>query len=1098
MGTITIGGGLPHDYYNGTFWGRWTVTNGVVSYGASSGGSGSGGSGSAGDPQQSFPTSAYGQTVPVVWGTARIPGGYIWAPEEAVEIEDGRAYITARVRFARPLVADSRWALRRIWRDGKEIYNASTGNRPSSIRAYDGHSSQGRDSKMVSVEGANNVSAHRGYLDIVFNHYNMGKVDEEFTGNPPAFEAEWVEEGGGGLEVDNFTAFFSDEIDSFAAPDWDTDTFFGYSNDSDLIRRFSIGGLNEIYAVPFLPMDGGTAFTSISVRTPRYIPEIDRIVALAYVTTAPLYGVLIDPATGQVTAQSADTVTDFNVAASCYVRIGNISLLIVSSFSTEVVSIFRVVGEDIDRTYNSGTAWNGYSVIHAIAPGEIREDAADIWICADDKLVKAVINSSGAFTSSTVHATFADDAVYSVWYDNDVVVWTDNAQVIRVDGVTGATVYTQSVPYQVEPAGQLRELAPADLNRFVDTFYYLIGVNHNFTDLDTGETEQITTGLSPFRYVFDGVGERTITTVNAAVPYRTIFDSVGDGELRDLEDFLVDLMVAGGFEASDISVENVDDQILGAVIDITGGVRDIARQICEPYSIAFFERAGDIVFRRALTDGAFAVEASIGATDIIDAGGQAIRLTQRNPNEFVAKYGINYRDHEEIYQPRPQWGTIPSLPLAVAPTEIGIKADIPIISDGDTIKTLATKRVYRGAVEKHQFDMELRAGHLKIEPESIVQFTVSSRLVTARVLEQTIKPNYTNQIIATEFLSSVSVSISGASGRPVEPQPAGPTTSRYFHLDIPLLAGAHDLAGSGLLNYHVLASAGQAFWSGATLFRKDTDTYLAQATQVTDGLVGIALEVLPDVDIPYATEFERTLLVSFPSTVALPISLTYEEMLSGTDNYFAIGQPGRWEVVQVQTITSNGDGTATLETFRRCLDASEEYTGDHALGDYVVYLSGDNVQRLEYTLSALNDSFDFKPVGIGGSLATTPAVNRTITGEAEKIPKPGNLQAVIDGSDIDLSWTRRVRFGSYWHDDGEDEYTAPLNESLEQYVLRIKSEPGGSVLRTFTVDDATTKTYLAADITTDFGSMPDQLTYDIRQVSGTGVICPTREATIDL
>jgi hypothetical protein len=102
----------------------------------------------------------------------------------------------------------------------------------------------------------------------------------------------------------------------------------------------------------------------------------------------------------------------------------------------------------------------------------------------------------------------------------------------------------------------------------------------------------------------------------------------------------------------------------------------------------------------------------------------------------------------------------------------------------------------------------------------------------------------------------------------------------------------------------------------------------------------------------------------------------------------------------------------------------------------------------------------------------------------------------VNGSDIDLSWVRRSRIGSYWANDGG--YTAPLGETLEQYVIRIKSGPGGTVLRTFTVNDATTKKYLSADITTDLGGIPSQLTFDARQVSGTDVICPTREATIDL
>ncbi|RWN58766.1 phage tail protein [Mesorhizobium sp.] len=474
-----------------------------------------------------------------------------------------------------------------------------------------------------------------------------------------------------------------------------------------------------------------------------------------------------------------------------------------------------------------------------------------------------------------------------------------------------------------------------------------------------------------------------------------------------------------------------------------------------------------------------------------------IKARRLNPEEFIARFGINYRDPEEVYQARPQYGEIPTLPFPVAPSDQAVKADIPIIADADTIKVLATQKVNRMALERHEFKLTLRAKYSDIEPEDIVRFVFAGRTVTARILETTLRPDYMIDVVATEFLSSVSVSISGAIGRPTEPEPVGTPASRYYHLDIPLLSDGDDLSSAALVQYHVLASAGQPYWDGATLFRKDAaGLYQPIAGQTTNGIVGIALEVLPDWNIPYVTEFTRTLDLAFVSgDTSLLASATYLEMMNGA-NFFAIGQPGRWEVCQVMTITSNGNGSYTFEGLSRGRKSSEEYTGLHAVGDFVVWLSEENVQRVDYAIAALDDAFDFKPVGFGGDINTTPAVNRTVTGEAEKIPKPCQLDATVVGSDVVLDWVRRARVGSFWADDGG--YTAPLGETLEQYVVRIKASPAGAVLRTFTVDNATTKTYLAADITTDFGSMPATLTFDIRQVSGTGVICPTREVTIDL
>jgi len=509
-----------------------------------------------------------------------------------------------------------------------------------------------------------------------------------------------------------------------------------------------------------------------------------------------------------------------------------------------------------------------------------------------------------------------------------------------------------------------------------------------------------------------------------------------------------------------------------------------------------------VVFKRAGTDADFAVDQTLGsAGDMADQNGQAIKAKKYNPEEFVARYGINYRDPGAIYQTRVQWGEIPSLPLPVAPADQSVNANIPIIVDADTVKVLATQKVNRLAIERHEFQLTCRAKFADTEPEDIIQFAFAGRLITARVTEVTVRPDYMADIVCTEFLSGVSISISGSSGRPIEPDPVGTPDSIYYHLDIPLMLDSDDLGGSGFVQYHVLASAGQPYWSGATLFRQETaGSYQPISGQVTDGLVGVALSALPNTTNPYITELDRTLTIAIVSgDASILTSASYLEVMNGA-NMFAIGQPGRWEICHAMTITNNGNGTYTFTGFRRGRKSSEEYTGLHQAGDFVVWLGEENVQNVTYSIASLDEEFTYKAVGIGDSINATNAVQRTVTGEAEKLPKPCQLKASIDSpSDIRLRWVRRSRMGSYWADDGG--YEAPLGETLEQYVVRIKSGPGGTVLRTVTVNDATFYDYSGGFQIADFGSLRTsgmQLTFDIRQVSGTGVICPTREATIDL
>ncbi|RWK12541.1 phage tail protein [Mesorhizobium sp.] len=1052
--------------------------------------------------QTTLPTSAYGETIPVVWGKCRLPAAYIWVPpiltvtsthtEWWDQITTTTSFMSCRLRFARPLVPNSTWAVRKLYCNGTLIYDASNGYRKKGLkfRAYDGRSTQDRDPTMTREEGTSNVSAHRGYLDIVLTDFDI-----QSFGSPPVFEAEWIQDGAPTHDYDTYIVYSGSISFDYMIPVWDQGKLFGF--DLGAVYYYSLPATKQYFSVD-LPPDAFGYYTLF-----RYSRVLDRLTYLGSFDGLHSWKpVLIDAETGAIVESSSSSVISSGIIptqAGCLVDFPASALVV--GFTSDSTQLFSVLltATDISPAWQSASGWEGYSSLQCITPGTVRGANADFYVCADADLVKVTFTSQGTLLSWSVLASFADDLRYAVYDDDgDLVVWTDAMTVSRVNGSTGAIEYTKAVPYQIAAIGTRKLLAP-DLQRLTDELYFTTGGTSYFTDLKTGITPSVTgadAGVQAFAY--DGETDSGVTMTGAGVP-RRIRLTTGDGTLRQLSDFLTDLMVhGGGYATAQVAIENVDDTIQAAVIDITAGARDVARATCDPYSIAIFERSGKIIFKRALTDGAFAVDQVIAsAGDMLDSGGQAIKAKRFNPEEFVARYGISYRDPHAIYQTRTQFGEIPSLPLPVAPADDSAKANIPIIVDADTVKTLATQKVNRLALERHDMEMTLRGKYGDVEPEDIIQFVLANRLITARVKEMTLRPDYMADIVCTEFLSSVSVSISGASGRPTEPDPVGTPDSRYYHLDIPLMADADDAAGAGFVQYHTITSAGQPYWDGATLYRKDAaGTYQPVSGQTTDGLVLVALEALPDWDLPYVTELTRKLSVAALSgdTSALA-SISYLELMNGR-NMFAIGQPGRWEVCHVMTVTNNGDGTFTFEGLRRGRGSSEEYTGLHQAGDLIVWLSSDNVQNIDYAIANLDQQFSFKAVGFGDSLNNTAAVLRTVTGEAEKIPKPSSLAAAINGSDIDLSWVRRARIGSFWPDDGG--YTAPLGESLERYVIRIKSGPGGSVLRSFTVDDATTKKYLAADIATDFGGIPAQLTFDARQVSGTGVTCPTREATRDL
>ncbi|PAQ01557.1 hypothetical protein CIT25_16100 [Mesorhizobium mediterraneum] len=566
-----------------------------------------------------------------MYGKAKLPAAYIWVPpiltvtsthiEYWDTITKTTAKMSARLRFARPLVPDSSWSLRKLYANGKVIYDGTSGYRQKGLnfRFYDGRSTQGRDPTMVAEEGETNVCAHRGYIDLVVSNFDIVGL-----GAPPVFEAEIIQDGVAAVDVDSFQTFYADTINTFAAVDWDSSSFYGFSDSSSMIRRFSIGFLRELYAIEINGL--GRAYTSIAENLFRYIPEIDRLLAVG--STPGFLGgawpILLDPVSGTSVAEAVDAMFHIglgqSVNASVSLMIGGTGILMASSFHIGYVSIYTFTADSITRMSISGASWDARGRPECLAPGEIRDGDADIWICAGNSLWRNTVNTSGLTTIVTEHATFVDAPVYAVWHDDDVIVWTDNLEVIRIDGVTGAVVWTVAVPYQI-PAASLRSLSPPDSNRLDDEFFIQGTLLYYFTNLDTGLTRTIAKAseVSAWRHVFDGVTNTVVTTDNFAVPQRRLFDASGDGTQRQLSDFLEALMAAGGFDPAEIQTINIDDVIDGAVIDMTAGVRDIARAICEPYSIAIFERAGQIIFKRAFTGDAFVVDAVISsAGDIVD------------------------------------------------------------------------------------------------------------------------------------------------------------------------------------------------------------------------------------------------------------------------------------------------------------------------------------------------------------------------------------------------------------------------------------------------------------------------------------------------
>jgi hypothetical protein len=549
--------------------------------------------------QTTLPTSAYGQTIPVVWGKARVPGAYIWVPPIITITSSHQEYwdtitttnspMSCRLRFARPLVPNSTWILRRLWSNGTLVYDASQNYRKKGLnfRFYDGKSTQGRDPTMTREEGTNNVSAHRGYIDIVLTDFDI-----QGYGSPPVFEAEVIQDGASTHVYEDFLTYSGSVSFGKLLPIWDQNKLLALDSGDLTIQLYSLPGARQYFSFSI-----HESFLNY-FQSFRYSHALDRIVLFTSFAGNDFNGRSYDGTTGELRTVTSSTTGRVN--GNCLVDMGQNALLI--SFTASAgVYVFKLitvddVTDEISLVFDSGANWLGYSAMQCATLGEVRASEFDIYFCADADLLKATFFSTGLLKAQVVLASFSDDLYYAVYDGGDVVVWTDAATVKRVDGDTGSVAFTKSVPYQIPASSNdilnARSLLDPDLQNLTEELYFASGSNSYFTDLGTGVTRTVAGRTASLNgaYVYDGATNTVILKGAGSEPDRIRFVA-GDGDSRLLADFLEDLMVyGGGYDPSDIVTENIDDAIQGAVVDITAGARDVARAVIEPYSIAMFER----------------------------------------------------------------------------------------------------------------------------------------------------------------------------------------------------------------------------------------------------------------------------------------------------------------------------------------------------------------------------------------------------------------------------------------------------------------------------------------------------------------------------
>lgn len=538
----------------------------------------------------------------------------------------------------------------------------------------------------------------------------------------------------------------------------------------------------------------------------------------------------------------------------------------------------------------------------------------------------------------------------------------------------------------------------------------------------------------------------------------------------------------------DLDGASLDDtRPKGVLIDRDADLRDIILNVCAPWNIDRIDTATGVKFRRRGLNALYSADFSLVEGDFAVRDGTTLLASRRkSETELAREVTLNYYSNDAEYNVLPAKA---SRPTGVFELTRSLRTQVlsPPLYLTDGIAQILANRVHKRWLEAEtEHEGTLRPKWLKAEPSDAVEMTVGGFTYVAQLMRVTKRPDHALEFRAENLQTEEYTPDDTPLGTPTVNVPT-PTVSnpntRHVFLDGPLLRYSHDADGGGLVQYHVMT--GPEGWPGGVLYmRRASESSWTAVGELADVLpvVGVLTTVLAAPAVTFETDAVNTFTIRLLGGAAAEIISQTEDQYYEAQSYALIGGPGRWLAVTWRNRTVNADGTITFDTLFQGLRGTEPYQGTSAVGDLFVLIKPTYYIKATYPLTDLDQSIRFKAVAYGQSPSSVPDRAFTISGAAETPIAPGSLDAVSDGSDIDLTWQRSSRLYSPWPDDG-DGSSGGLGADIDVYKVEILSGPGGSVIRTYNDVSGTSKTYPAADISSDFGVIPDNLTFRVSQKS---------------
>lgn len=546
------------------------------------------------------------------------------------------------------------------------------------------------------------------------------------------------------------------------------------------------------------------------------------------------------------------------------------------------------------------------------------------------------------------------------------------------------------------------------------------------------------------------------------------------GERILLRDFLRSLFVnTGKYTADQITFDGIDDTIVGALLVKDYTLDAIVNNTCRLYQIEKLETRNTIKFYRnsaIVGDSDIQYDLDLDNLALVSEGNDeniSLITTISDSQQTIAQINLTFIDWQAEYNENTVSYRRPDAPADATTVE---NISTIIVMDKteamQLVQALLQDRV--SAQSKHQ--LRLPPSLSDVYKGDIIRVTHKGYVSVMKVTETTVNADHSvscladGAILARRALPAipdVPIFNSGAA--------LGEGDTVLVPLDINPLHPAHNFTED--FPYYYLAYGDLPKWAGGYVVRSNSKEPEGRLFESPSSIGFAAYKVTNALgNKPWEVDFDGMQLEKVGGNWNVADNTTIAELCKSKSRNLAIyGAPGRYEIMQVASVV-NGVATGVF----RGLQGTDVFCGLHQPGD-MLYLLKDYIVMERRPLDNVGITDNVKGVSYWQKFADVNYTSIEVEGNALKPFAPVSIKGVVNGADIDVTWSRRDRamVNSF--------KPMPMSEATEKYEVDIIKN--GAVIRTIENIPQASFVYTSAMRTEDGTDADNSLTVDVFQIS---------------